>query len=466
MYQDPQNMRFGGGLAATYLDPLVLIAMLVAIGLTFLLPRRYIIIPLLLLFVIAPNGQQYYIAGVHLYVGRVLILFAWIRILFSKKPEDGIVAGGWNGIDKIFLAWAFFRALGTSLEFMAMGAVINQAAFLWDTLGGYFLFRYLVRDKEDIVRVLKTFAFMALLLGTTMTIEHTRLLNVFGYIGGRLDPFLRDGAVRSQGPFLGPIPAGTFGATLLCLFLWLKKIGGSTFWGLAGIAGSLTMVYTSASSTPLMAVPAGILAICFWPARKHMRVVRWVLVLVLLIVHLSMKAPVWMLINHIDLVGGNSSYHRAMLIDGFITHFTDWWLIGVTSTANWGWDMWDQANQFVIEGESGGLITFVCFILIISRSLGRLGVARRMVEGDRPQEWSFWLLGAAMFTYVVSFFGISFSDQSIYGWFAILAIIGAATAPVFAESSEAAEAEDEQPGVSSEVETLGSPVPYPVASQS
>jgi len=173
-----------------------------------------------------------------------------------------------------------------------------------------------------------------------------------------------------------------------------------------------------------------------------------------------------MLINHIDLVGGNSSYHRAMLIDGFITHFTDWWLIGVTSTANWGWDMWDQANQFVIEGESGGLITFVCFILIISRSLGRLGVARRMVEGDRPQEWSFWLLGAAMFTYVVSFFGISFSDQSIYGWFAILAIIGAATAPVFAESSEAAEAEDEQPGVSSEVETLGSPVPYPVASQS
>jgi hypothetical protein len=463
MYQDPQNMRFGGGLAATYVHPAVLVALLLTIGLIFLLPRRYIIVPLVLAWVLSPNGQQFYFSGVHLYIGRILIVFALTRVILSKKPEDGIVSNGWNALDKIFVAWAFFRALGTSLEFMVMGAVINQVAFLWDTLGAYFLFRYLIRDKEDIVRTLKAFAFAVVVLATTMSIEHFRLVNVFGYLGGRLEPFLRDGAVRAQGPFLGPIPAGTFGATLFCLFWWLKKVGHSWFWGWAGVVGCLTMVYMSASSTPLMTVPAGILAICFWPARRHMRAVRWTVVVVLLIIQLNMKAPIWMIINHIDLVGGNSSYHRAMLVDGFIRHFSDWWLIGVTSTANWGWDMWDQANQFVIEGESGGLITFICFILLITRSMSRLGIARRMVEGDRTEEWSFWLLGGAMFAYIVSFFGISFSDQSIYGWFAMLAIFSTATAPVFATVTEDAEHEE---GSAEAAETLGSPLPYPVASQS
>jgi hypothetical protein len=458
MYQDPQNMRFGGGAAQTFVDFYVLIALLITVVLTFVLPRKYVIVPLMLMAVLAPNGQQFYVAGVHLYIGRLLVFFAWSRILLRGSSEDGLVSGGWNGIDKIFVAWAIFRAIATSLEFMAMGAVINQVAFLWDTLGGYFLFRYLVRDQEDVVRLLKTFAMIVVIFAITMTNERLNYVNVFGYIGGRLAPFVRDGLIRSQGPFLGPIPAGVFGATLLCLFLWLRQVGKVTFWGTAGVIGSLVMVYTSASSTPLMTVPAALLAICFWPARNYMRTVRWLMVAILVGIHLSMKAPVWMLINHIDLVGGNSSYHRAMLIDGFITHFNEWWLIGVTSTAHWGWDMWDQANQFVQEGESGGVLTFICFILVISRSFGRLGKARRIVEGDRLQEWSFWLLGGAMFSQVVSFFGISFSDQSIYGWYALLAIISTLTTPVLADSTEETEVE-----VSEEVsETLGSSVAYPV----
>ena len=139
-----------------------------------------------------------------------------------------------------------------------------------------------------------------------------------------------------------------------------------------------------------------------------------------------MKAPVWMLINHVDLVGGNSSYHRAMLVDQFVRHFWDWCFIGVASTKEWGWDMWDQANQFVAEGFSGGLATFVCFVLAVSWSFGRMATARRASAGDRSKQWLCWLLGSALFTHVVAFFGISFSDQSAFAWYALLAMMGAA----------------------------------------
>ncbi len=433
MYNGPGNLRIGGGSTESFLHPIVLVWMLIAIALIFLLPRKSVVVPLLLTLILAPFGQQIYVMGAHVFVGRILILCGWIRLCWTRMSSRTMIAsGGFNPIDKIFLLWAIIRAAATFLEFQETQAAINQCGFLWDSVGGYFLLRFLVRDEEDVVRVIKTFAFIVSVLALTMTIEKVSHQNVFGFMGGRMISFVRDGAVRAQGPFTGPIPAGTFGATLLCLFVWLWRSGTSPFIGVIAVTGSVVMAVTSASSTPLIALPVGILAISFWPLRKEMRIVRWGIVGLLVSLQLAMKAPVWMLINHIDLVGGNSGYHRAMIIDQFVRHFGDWWLIGVQSTATWGWDMWDGANQFVAEGESGGLATLVCFVLLVSRSFRRLGTARTLARGDRKKEWLFWLFGGALFSHIVSFFGISFSDQSINGWFALLAMICAATAPIVA----------------------------------
>ena len=112
MYQDPQNMRFGGGAGQTFVDLYVFIALVITVLLTFILPRKYVIVPLLLMAVVSPNGQQFYVAGVHLYIGRLLVLFTWMRIVLRKSSDEEIVSGGWNGIDKIFVAWAIFRAIG------------------------------------------------------------------------------------------------------------------------------------------------------------------------------------------------------------------------------------------------------------------------------------------------------------------------------------------------------------------
>jgi hypothetical protein len=92
--------------------------------------------------------------------------------------------------------------------------------------------------------------------------------------------------------------------------------------------------------------------------------------------------------------------------------------------------MWDQANQFVFEAESGGLATLICFVLLISRSFGRIGNARKLVVGDTKKEWMLWLFGAALFSYVVGFFGISYGDQLTFAWFSLLALISAATTSI------------------------------------
>ena len=44
-------------------------------------------------------------------------------------------------------------------------------------------------------------------------------------------------------------------------------------------------------------------------------------------------------------------------------------------------------------------------------------------------EWLLWLIGVALFSHCVGFFGISYFDQTRFAWYALLAIISAATAP-------------------------------------
>jgi hypothetical protein len=425
------NNRFGAGVNGSLIHPFVLIMTIIAAILMLVLPRKYVVVPFLLTIFLTPFGQEVYFAGAHVFVPRILILCGWIRIVITKiASRTEFASGGFTSVDKIFLLWAVLRATATYLEFMQIGAIVNQCGFLMDSVGGFFLLRFFIRDEEDIVRVTKTFAYIVAILAVSMLNEKLHGQNLFGFIGGRLSPFVRDGAIRSQGSFEGPIPAGTFAGTMLCLFVWLWRDRKARFFGILGLIGAFIMVMTSASSTPLMATIGAILAIAMWPLRGRMRVVRWGIVILLVSLHFVMNAPVWFLINRVDFIAGNSGYHRALLIDMCIRHFRDWWLIGVQSTQDWGWDMWDQANQFVAEAESGGLATLICFVLLISRSFGRIGNARKLVVGDANKEWMLWLFGGALFSYVVGFFGISYGDQLTFAWFSLLALISTATAGV------------------------------------
>ncbi len=436
-YIPGQSHYFGGGAIETALNPTVLVILVITAVLILVLPRKYVIVPALVTSILVPLGQAVVAGGMHWQVYRLVVVCGLLRVVVggvsSRQP---LFAGGFTLIDRAFVICMAAQAIGFVLQYMQTDALVNQFGVLLDFLGAYVFLRFAIRDQADIFRALKCLAVLTVVLGVCMVREQITLNNIFGNFGlGRSVPEIREGKIRSQGSFQHSLTAGTFGAILLPLFFLLWKNGRARVLAVSGIIGCTAMTICSHSSTPLLTYVAGILGTCIWFLRQKMRRLRWVLVGSVLALQIVMKAPFWFLIAHIDLTGGSSGYHRALLIDMFIRHFWDWWLIGTKDAGSWDYDLWDQQNQFVSAGETGGLIALIFFVAVISYSFAFLGKARRIVEGRR-REWEVWFLGCSLFATITGFFGVNLYDQSKIVYVALLAMIVAVTAPILKDQAD------------------------------
>jgi hypothetical protein len=421
----PEHYRYGGGTDQSLLHPLVALLLAASLIGILLLPRRHASLPLLSMVLLAPLTQQIYVAGIHLFVLRLVVLAGMIRAMFASNP-DGKIAASARRIDRAFLYFTLAGTIAPILLFQETQAVIYQIGYLWDWLGGYILCRWLIQDEQDIFRFLKFLAILLFPVAAGMLWEQAHLFNVFSLLGGLSSvPLVRDGKIRSQGVFSHSLMAGCFAAVLIPLFFLLWKEGRAKVLGSIGLLCSGIMVITSNSSTTLLACVGGVGSIFLWPMRRKMRPLRILLLVTLIGLHLVMKAPVWFLIARIDLTGGSSSYHRAVLVDQFIRNFSQWWLIGTDQNGTWGLDTFDVQNQYVNTGIAGGLVGLFFLFVTLSRSFSAIGKARLRAEGDRHGEWVAWLLGCSMFATVLAFFGVNYFDQGRVVYFALLAMIAA-----------------------------------------
>jgi hypothetical protein len=432
----PKNFKFGGGVAESVVNPLVLILVLIA-GVIILTGSRKKIIPVFIsAALLIPMDQVLVLVGMHFPMLRVLALFGIARLLrekFSKKRH--IFSGGINKLDIALILYAVFTAIAGVALFQETQALIYQLGNVYTIFGVYFLLRFLLRDTDDVVCLLRALAWCAAFIAVIMTWEMKTGHNPYALLGGAGASSYatlaeRAGRFRAQGCFAHSILAGTFGATLLPLMLPLwQSSRKNRLPAVVGVVAATVIVLTSNSSTPMLAYASGIFALCLWPIRDRLRVIRWGLVALVISLHMAMKAPVWHLIARIDISGGSSSDHRFRLVDECIRHFGDWWLMGVKSTFEWGWDMFDTSNQYVSICDNSGLLPFILFIAIIVYAFKFVGRARKAAPKKRQKLFN-WALGASLLANTVAFIGVSYWDQMQVAWYALLAAVCASALTV------------------------------------
>jgi len=417
----------------SFLTPFGL-AFIVTMGLLILvLPRRLAFLPFILAACYTTLGQRVIIAGQNFDLIRILLLFGWIRLLIRKECK----AFDFTVIDKLIIAFAVAGVITAEILTPTTDTLTNRMGKVYNTLLTFFLFRFLIRDLDEIIFMLKITAIVILPLALSMIIEKSTQRNIFSVFGGVPEfTVIRGESLRCQGPFRHPILAGTFGATLFPLFcaLWNKQIKGRIF-AYIGIFASTIITVMSASSGPLMAYLASLIGLFFWPLRHKMSLVRWLLFVAIVILALVMKAPIWFLIGKLSAITGGTGWHRSVLIDQAIKHFSEWWLLGTTYTAHWAADnglivlpdypeMVDITNQYIVIGVQGGILPLILFILIIAYGFQGLGRTRSILADQSDyRQFIPWALGSALFAHTLTFISVSYFDQMRLMWLLLLAII-------------------------------------------
>ncbi|MBI3853206.1 MAG: hypothetical protein HY298_23395 [Verrucomicrobia bacterium] len=299
-----------------------------------------------------------------------------------------------------------------------------------DLFGAYLYARIFLTDRDDFLRFSKSVAIVTVPLAIFLAAEQASGRNFYGVVGG-FGPEVRLGRVRAQGPFAHAILAGTIGGVCLPLVIPLLRLYRRL--AITGCIACMVIVFSTASSGPIMTLFAALTAAALWRWRTRMRQIKTGVVLGIVGLALVMKAPIWYLIARIDFTGGSTGYHRAELITQAVDHLGDWWLVGTDYTRDWmpygiAWSQnaVDITNYFLQMGVIGGLPLMLAFIAVLFKAFQLLGRRMSAMRRERdPAEFVLWCAGAALFAHCVTFFSITYFDQTyVFLFFVIGAVPG------------------------------------------
>ncbi len=401
----------------------------VAATLLFRLPTEWAALPLLIGASYMTLGQDIQVGPLHFTVIRILVAVGVMRVLSRKEH----ISGGMKGIDRMMVLWGIVAVISSVFHEEFSSALITRLALVYDTLGLYFLMRIFLRaaDPSAMLGVCQIMIIVLIPLALAMIAERVTGQNFFSMFGG-VNPIseVRNGAVRAQGPFAHSILAGTVGAVSwpLALFFWKEK----RILSIAGLAAAGAIVLCSGSSGPIMTSMFCGIGLFFWRFRNRMKMIRWLAVLGIIGLDMTMQAPVYYILARIDLTGSSTGWHRAALIESSIKHLNEWWLGGTDYTRHWmptgvPWspNHTDITNQYIKIGVVGGLPLMLLLVGILVSAFRMVGKTIKLFP-DAPREHLFliWSFGAILFAHAATWMSISYFDQSIVFPFFILAAIG------------------------------------------
>ena len=415
----------------THLEPLGLAILLTCIALLLIVKRRAATFPFLVVVCFLSLTQRVVIAGLD---------FNFLRLMIVAGIARVAMRGEWRGPRLHELDVAFISAIVGSYSIAVLRAgevsyLVTVLGNTLDALGIYFLFRILIRSWGDLDQFGKYVSIVLLMIALFFLVEWATLRNYFSLFGP-IPEFteLHKGEHRAKGAFAHGLLAGCFAVTLLPLIVvrwWNPRANKLLVIG--GALSALAIIVACASSTPFLALAAGIGATFLFPLRANLRLIRWGVFGLLVFLHIVMKAPVWHLAARINIFGGSTGWHRFNLIDKFIANFDDWWLMGTSYTGHWGGNLVDVTNAFVLWGLRGGLLGLTLYIVMVTLAFRRVGWLIRRAEGHRVQLVYAWAIGVALFCHMVSHFAISYFAQillAFYGTLGVVASLSASAVPL------------------------------------
>jgi hypothetical protein len=365
------------------------------------------------------------VGALHFTSIRILVLIGILRVITRGER----IAGGLNSLDRVMIAWAVWTVCSSCFHSDFSAALVFRLGLAFNVLGFYFLVRVLIQDQDSFLRLCKVFIIALIPIALEMIHEAKTGTNLFSVFGGVSDlSDMRGGRVRAQGPFDHPILAGTVGA--VCLPMAILFWRSNRRLALLGLGVTGSMVLTSRSSGPVMTAFFVVFGLVLWRFRAYMRLIRWGGILAILALALVMNAPIYFILDRIDLTGSSTGWHRAALIQGAISHVGDWWLGGTDYTRDWtpeaGYDEnnTDITNHYIRMAVWGGLPMMLLFIGSLVIAFGMVAkTLREKSSGPVREQFLMWTLGCILFGHVTAMLSISYFDQSVFFLYFVLAAI-------------------------------------------
>ncbi len=396
----------------TLLHPLGLVFFAILAIATLLAPRRYALLPMLLMACFISPAQKLAIGGLDFNMLRLLVIVGWTRLLMRHELRPI----RWTAIDLLVISVPVVSAVAYISLWQSSQAAIFQSGQLFDAVGMYFLFRHLLASLADVRALATSFVIVSVPFAAVVSVELFTGRNMFSVFGGVPEMTLvRGGRRRCQGAFPHAIMMGSFWAIALPLMasLWWwdkRKLA------MVGVLAGLFCVFASASSTPAMGVIFAAFAAGFFPFRHRLRAIRWGFAASLILLHFVMKGPVWSLLAKANLFSGSTGWHRFHLLDKGIRNVSEWALNGTQSTAHWGYGLSDVTNQYLAVGVEGGIVALALFIALLAFCYRAAGMAMKAWEPSRPALITAYCLGVILFTHTMMFFAVSYFGQMIMLW--------------------------------------------------
>jgi len=409
------------------MNVIALVFLIVSATSLLVVKRPYAPIPLLASCCYMTTGQGIQLGAISLPMYRMMLAIGLLRVIMKRES----VVGGVNTIDKFVIAWAIWMVFaGFFHEWRPGSGPIYASGFVFNVTLVYFLMRVWCCDLDALASVIRVIAWLLVPVAISMILEHTQHRNFFGLLGGvPQEVYVRDGAIRAQGPFAHPILAGTVGAVTFPLIvgIWQRYRVSA----MVGLTAAVAMVLASTSSGPLMSLLMGIFALFLWLRQSWVKVARWGVLGLYLLAEIVMERPAYYLISKIDLTGSSTGWHRSRLIEQAFTHIGRWWIFGTDYTGDWMAQTVDEegrsadiTNYYLWIGTIGGLPAMLLLIAAIWCAYVWVGrTIRNLPNASNQQRFLVWCLGAGLFAHTVTAVSVSYTDQSmVFLWLNVAAI--------------------------------------------